>query len=179
MTPQMLDRVELRSVGWQELAMEILPALKQTTDGFGAVRHQPVPDYEDRALDLPAKVTKEPDYPVRCDVGVGIEGKVMSYPHVFWRDGQCCDDGHFFMGPRLLVENRCLSPGSPRPSDQRGHHQPTLVDEHEVGVQTAGFFLICGQSNLTQRRIASSSRSRARRSGFWGLQPIARNSLGT
>jgi hypothetical protein len=35
--------------------------------------------------------------------------------------------------------------------------------------------LMRGQSTFTHRWIAASSRSRARRSGFWGLQPSLRS----
>lgn len=47
-----------------------------------------------------------------------------------------------------------------------------FVKEDEVGSQPRGAFFTRGQSRFFQRSIAASSRSSARRSGFWALQPI-------
>lgn len=112
------------------------------------------------------------------NVGVGVHGKVKSYPHIAWGHGQCCDHGDLLVEPSLLVEDGSLSSWRPSTSDDRGHQQPAFVDKRQMSVQLLRFFLRRGHSCLTQRWIAFSSRSRARRSGFWGLQPIERKSLG-
>ena len=60
-------------------------------------------------------------------------------------------------------------PGKPHRERKRG-----FVNEDQPGFQARGVFFTWGQSDLTQVAIAVSSRSRARRVGFCGLQPKAR-----
>ena len=67
-----------------------------------------------------------------------------------------------------------MNPGS---ADQRRQQEAALVDKDDVGLQSAGFFKMSGHSTRTQRRMAFSSRSRARRSGFCGLHPMECRSL--
>lgn len=62
----------------------------------------------------------------------------------------------------------------PRAAHRWLQHEATFVYENDTPPLLTGFFLTRGQSSLRQRPIASSSRSRARRSGFWQLQPISR-----
>lgn len=50
--PEWLDRVELWRIRREEGAIELSSALNQTLDLFGAVSLQPIPDYENRTLDL-------------------------------------------------------------------------------------------------------------------------------
>jgi hypothetical protein len=52
-----------------------------------------------------------------------------------------------------------------------------IFDKDEGSVQSPGFFLMRGQSFFSQVWTASSSRSTARRWGFWGLQPSRCRSL--
>ena len=47
-----------------------------------------------------------------------------------------------------------------------------FVLEADPGLAASGVFFTRGQSSLTQRAMASSSRSTARRAGRWRLQPI-------
>ena len=60
-----------------------------------------------------------------------------------------------------------------RPGAQHGgrEHETGLVYKDDVGPQPNGVFFTRGQALRFQRVIACSSRSRARRSGFWQLQP--------
>ena len=60
-----------------------------------------------------------------------------------------------------------------RPGTQHGgrEHETGFVYEDEVGPQPNGVFFTRGQAFRFQRAIAGSSRSRARRSGFWQVQP--------
>lgn len=74
-----------------------------------------------------------------------------------------------------LIKDRSLPSRCPGATHQRCQEQSALVEEDQVSVQPPRFFLMRGQSAFAQRRMACSSRSRARRSGFWGLQPIARS----
>lgn len=57
----------------------------------------------------------------------------------------------------------------PRPG-QRGPQHATLVDEHAPSLQARGFSLMRGHWVFTRPWIPSSSRSIARRAGFWDVQ---------
>ena len=61
---------------------------------------------------------------------------------------------------------RC--PGSPYVGNEQ---EPGLVKENEVGVQAPGFPLMATQRCRFQCAMAASSRSTARRSGFWHDHP--------
>ena len=50
-----------------------------------------------------------------------------------------------------------------------------FVDEDDGSALFAGFFFIAGHSTRFQRRILGSSRSIARRSGRWQLNPLSPN----
>lgn len=60
-------------------------------------------------------------------------------------------------------------PGTPY---QRRQLEAGFIQEDEVGAQPPGVFFTRGQTTRFHRSMAASSRSSARRSGFWGLQPI-------
>jgi hypothetical protein len=59
----------------------------------------------------------------------------------------------------------------PAAADVRGQARRALVEEDQTGSAPVGVCLIRGQSFLIQRSMASWSRSAARRTGRWTLQP--------
>lgn len=123
------------------------------------------------------QIFKEANDTAGGDVNVRVQGKIKSYALAFWRKSQGRDHGNLFMGAGFLIKKWGVSlrrPGSP---NQRRHEQPTLVEKDQMGSELQGFFLMAGHSILTHRRIAFSSRSMARRSGFWGLKPNECKSL--
>jgi len=121
------------------------------------------------------EMSKEQDHRRGLDVGVGMKTEEQPDTVAPGRNDQPGDRGHFPVGVGLLAKERRLSPRSPSPADERGHQEAALVEEDQRCASSRGVFFTLGQVVLTQRRIASSSRSIARRSGFWGLQPRDRN----
>lgn len=71
-----------------------------------------------------------------------------------------------------MADDRCLSARGPRSEHVGDQEEPRFVAEYDVGAQPSGVFFTLGQTWRFHRRIASSSRSMARRSGFWWLQPM-------
>jgi hypothetical protein len=69
--------------------------------------------------------------------------------------------------------------GRPGPSDDREEREARLVLEDDRGLLACGVLLTSDQVSLTQRSIAPSFRSKARRAGFCRLQPICRSSRWT
>lgn len=80
-------------------------------------------------------------------------------------------DGRHFVAPEAVREQRCSPAGSPCP-DHRGQHQEAgFVEEDDVGAQPRGVFFTDAHRLRFHRLMAVSSRSLARRSGFWCVQP--------
>jgi hypothetical protein len=76
-------------------------------------------------------------------------------------------------------QDRGLAHQTPRLSDRGDQEEARFVDEDEVGPQPHGVFLTRGQPPRFHAAMAASSRSTARRSGFWWLQPNWWRSLPT
>src|SRR5579875_328405 len=74
--------------------------------------------------------------------------------------------------PTIL--NRRLRAWCPGAAYHGLEHKAAFVVKDDAPPIPTGLFLILGQRSLRQRWMASSSLSRARRSGFWALQPISR-----
>lgn len=173
--PEHLDRVEFRCIGREVIAVQSFGASEVAIHQLGPMGVGTIPNHEQRLLDLPAEVAEEGSNSQSGDVGIGIEGKVKSYPLPAGRHGQSCNDGHLPMGSPGSPEDRGAPAQGPGASDHGCHHEAALVDKDDVRFQSAGFFLSSGQSTATQRRIALSLRSRARASGFCGLKPRPRS----
>ena len=74
-----------------------------------------------------------------------------------------------------LVQYRGLPTGCPSACPRGAGAQPAFVDKDDGSPLLPGLFFNSGQSVRRQRRIAFSSRSTARRSGRWQLNPLAPN----
>src|SRR5207249_253689 len=68
-----------------------------------------------------------------------------------------------------MAEQRGLTPRRPSAPDYRRQRGAGLILEDDPGLLPAGEFFTSGHSSRTQRVIASSSRSLARRAGFCQL----------
>jgi hypothetical protein len=118
-------------------------------------------------VELAEKVSDERSFD--CHMGM----KAEEQPHAMtpWGDNQGGNGGNLLVRPSALQENRRLSAGRPRAAHQGGHQEAAFIHKHPIGIQETGFFLIRTQSTLTHVRMRFSSRSTARRSGFWGDHP--------
>ena len=141
----------------------------------GPLAGQPIPNQQDRTAQVVGQMAQEVHQPSCGDVGVGAQGKVQSNAPAPGRDRQPRDPGDFFAGTSPLIQHGRPSPGRPTAPDQRRQQQAAFVPKDPRGVQALGVFFTCGQTVRTQRRMAGSSRSRALRAGFCGLQPKAWN----
>ena len=85
-------------------------------------------------------------------------------------DGDAGDDRDAVVAVPVI---HVRSVATPRPGPAQGWDQEEarLVDEDDVRPPARGVFFTLGHSLRIQRAMRSSSRSRARRSGFWGLNP--------
>ncbi len=67
--------------------------------------------------------------------------------------------------------DRGLTHRAPGLPDRRDQEEARFVGKDEMGAQPCGVFFTRGQPARFQAAMAASSRSTARRSGVWGLQP--------
>ena len=101
---------------------------------------------------------------------VAMAAEVKSYPPADSGHRQPGDDGEAIVAIPVR-DPRCLSARSPGPPKRRDQEEPRLVETDEVRLPARCVFFTWGQRVRFQRSMRSSSRSSARRSGFWGLKP--------
>jgi len=163
--PERLHGVQVGGVGGEENRVD--GAAAATELGRDASMDvETIPHEDDRRTELSAKRSDKPEKVLGNDVFVGQERKVKSHPASPGRDGQGRDHRDAFMGAPSLIKDGRLSHRRPGAADEWGHEKPALIQEDERGFQAPGVFFTRGHWDRTQPRIAASSRSRARRSGF-------------
>lgn len=168
--PQVFDRIEFRRVRWEQFRSQARVLADKGLYRTGAVRRQSIPDQDGRRTQVPIELAQKLNDERRIDVG-RVQPEIEMHGVAGRRDTQCPDDGDFLVQAGALVKHGRAAARTPAAAHQRRHQQAGFVDEHQPGFQARSVFFTRGQSTLTQRRIASSSRSAARRSGFCGLQP--------
>jgi len=90
---------------------------------------------------------------------------------VHQRDGDPCNRRKPIM-TIPTVQDQCPSSWRPGAAHEGLKHIAAFIDQHDVPTMVTGLFFTLVHSSVRQSAIASSSRSRTRRSGFWGLHPI-------
>lgn len=175
--PDAFVGIEFRGVAGESIEVKAGEASLQCSDGFAAVDRAVVPDHDHGAAQMAEEISKEP-----TDFGVA---------DVLWREQEVQpvassarthrdtgDDGDA-IAPLPMAKHRRATARRPGAADGRNQEEARLVDEDEVGAQPRGFFLMCGHVSRLHRAMRSSSRSRARRSGFCTLQPSSWSSRPT
>ena len=168
--PQVFDRIELRSV-----RRKVLQMCGTRQDAFvdepALVGLEAIPDEYDGRVQLMLKMLEEIHGALGVDVGIRMESKVQRNSIPFGQDAYCGDGRNLLMRTATLVQHRCVPPQAPGTAHQWGHEHPGFVEENDGGSQARGVFFTRGQSCSIQARMRSSSRSTARRVGFWGENP--------
>src|SRR5437660_832159 len=172
--PESLDRVQLGRVGGQPPHVQPVPLPGQVLrHQLAPMGGQTVPEQDHLlAPEVPTELADELDQRVLvvgAILGLEVEPGAGAVPAV----GE--GGGHRDPLPvEGMAEDRGLAPGCPGAPDHRRQRGPAFVLEDDPGLLPAGEFFISGHSSRTQRAIASSSRSIARRAGFCQLQPSRR-----
>lgn len=170
--PDEFDGIELGRVGRQQLGANATAMLLEPGfDRFADVGLEPIPDQGDghaqRAAQLPQKLKNV----FAVEARLGQEAEVGAYPMATRRNHQSADDRDLAARAAALPEHGRVTARGPAAPHQGPHEEAGLVYEDDRRAAAPGVFFTRGQSSLTQRRILSSSRSKARRAGFCGLQP--------
>lgn len=162
--PHVFDRIELRRVARERLQRD--PAALRAdvvVDDAAAVGGEAVPDDEQLAAQMALQVHEEFD-DLRPFDRTGEEPEVEAPP----RDP---GDRRQQVPIEVVLEDRRLAPRGPRAAAMGPLGQSALVDEDDRLPLGRSVFFTAGQRTRFQRRIAASSRSRARPVGRWQLQP--------
>lgn len=170
-SPHALVGVELRRVGGEVLEPQARVARKQSAHKRAAVDVGAVEQHEDGAAKMTKQVAQERHDVERVEVFVQLAAEIelAVTPARAERER---GDGR---DPVVLIpvtQQGRVTPWRPGAPDAGRQLEARFVEEDDVGAQPRGVFFTRGQSRFFQRSIAASSRSSARRSGFWALQPI-------
>ena len=163
--PQILDRVELGRVGGQSLCSEpVVLAVEVGPHPVAPVRAQPVPDQHH-----PLAGVEAPELVQDRDEGVGVVAGLLQVKAQPGRGavGPIAQGGRHggLLPPEAVAQDRGVAPWRPGAAHRWDQRDGRFVDKDDPGRFCGGPFLIRGHSWATQRAIASSSRSLARRSG--------------
>ncbi len=156
--------VELRGVGRKVFKMHSRKSAADFPNGFSFVNAGVVPDDED----VPAKVAQQVPEKfadlVVSDV-LRVAKEVQADTSTPGSNREARDHRDAIM-PVAMMKEGCLTARRPGLSHRGDQEEARLVDEDDVGTQPRSVFFTRSQSLRFQRSIFSSSRSRARRSGF-------------
>ena len=122
------------------------------------------------AAQLPQQLTQKRTDLFLCDVV--IEEQVIQTQTVPL--GAQRDSGNhrnFVAATLAMMLNGSRAPRRPSLDHQRSQQKARFIGKYYVGAQPRGVFFTRGQSFRFQRSMAFSSRSKARRSGFWCVHP--------
>ena len=156
--------VELRGVWREVFEMQPRKPATERPNPFSFVNAGVVPDHDDVPTEVAEEVAKELADLVVPDV-LGVALKVEADAPAPGSQGDARDHGDAIVSVAVMDDGR-LAAGSPGLSHRGDQEEARLVDEDDVGTQPRSVFFTRGQSLRFQRSMASSSRSRARRSGF-------------
>ena len=131
-----------------------------------AVTPQAIPNNQQLARKVPQEMCEELNH-LRTADGAGKQTKVEVPPG---------DSGHRRerLPVEVILQDGCSSPRCPGATAMGALAQSAFVDEDDGTAFFLGFFLSSGQRSCFQRRIAASSRSRARPIGRGQLHPSCR-----
>src|SRR5262245_27137864 len=166
--PQPLTRIQLGSIGWEPFQMDAMSgAVRQKAlDYTAAVNRRPIPNDDHAAGYLAQQMLQKGDDIVRIERMI-LAGEIQL---AFERHGT--DGREMVTSPPLPPDGR-LAHGRIGADDTGQRIEPGLVYEEDRLLLCLGPLLRAGQVSSRQRAMAASSRWRARRAGFCGLQPMA------
>ena len=177
MIPDAFVWIQLWGIGRKGHQVKAARARQEFSDRIAAVDRAIVPHDDQLTWDLPQEMAQEEGDLFSLDV-VLVEVAVQCAVETPWADGDA-RDGRDAVVTIVMAQDRCLTYGAPRLAYSWNQEEAGFVDEDEVGCQPCGVFFTAGHTVRFQCAIAASSRSIARRSGFWWLHPNWCRSLPT
>ena len=145
-TPDQLDRIEVRGIGGQQMGAHVVAVLCEPTgDRLEAVGPQAIPDQRERCAQRAPQLLEERQDGIAIVIGLRQEPEVSAQVMATRRDHQRTDDRD--LAPRAtalqqLGRATARGPGAP---PQRPHQKSGFVDEDERRTAAAGVFFTRGQ----------------------------------
>ena len=168
--PDELVRVEFGGVAGESLDVQAWTASQHCANVGAFVDRAAIQEQDDVRPEVSEQSAEKHRYFDVRDI-VRMEVNVEAAPPASGtdRDGR---DGRDLVAAIPMPQDRRLAARCPGSPDVGNEQEPGLVEEDEVGVQAPGFFLMAVHRYRFQCAMAASSRSTARRSGFWHDHPI-------
>lgn len=167
--PNLLDGIELRRVGGQELETDVVAVLYDELALGRAVCVEPVPDDEHAGANVTSELLDERHHSRRLEILV-LNAELQPRPAYYRRQRQGANHRQPVVpvpGPvHQCLPSKCL--GAPHHGMK---HEATLVDQDEGSALCLAIFLTHAQVCERNVSTALSSCARARRFGFCGLKP--------
>ena len=166
--PNALVGIQLRCVGGEALQAQALMLAEELMQRGAFMGGGIVQKHDHRTRQVSKQMAEEDAYLLLADIvepELVIEAEMLA-PRT---NGDSRDDGDS-LASIGMTQDRSLATRSPGLDHGGDQQESGFVDEDEVGAQPRSVFFIRGQSFCFQRSMACSSRSTARRSGFWWLQ---------
>lgn len=177
MVPHAFVGVQFRGVRREGRQVQPGRAAKEFLHGVAAVNPAIVQQHDEVPGDLVQQMAEERRDLFPPDI-VFIQLAVQRAVAALRADGDARDGRDAVMTIPMTHDGR-LTHRAPRLPDRRDQEEARFVDEDEMGRQPCGVFFTRGQTERFHSAMAASSRSTARRSGFWWLQPSWCRSLPT
>lgn len=166
MTPHVFDWIELGRIGRQSVDGHPPSCLgHEVFDQGAAMNGRAVPQDKNLSRNMPQEVLQKENDLGALDAA-GIKGKIKTPQSQSANEGEALPIEGFLQKRRLAARSPSAGPAGARA-------QAAFVDEDDGLPLATGFFFRAGHSTCFQRRMAFSSRSKARRSGRWQLNPLA------
>jgi hypothetical protein len=175
--PHAFVGVQFRGVRGERFQVQPGGAAEQLLHRVAAMNPAIVEQDDEVAGDLAQQLAEERCHLLALDI-VFVQLAVQRAMTTLRADGDA-RDGRDPVVRIPMPHDRGLAHRAPGLPDRRDQEEARLVDEDEVGAQPCGVFFTRGQPERFHAAMAASSRSRARRSGFWWLQPNWCKSLPT
>lgn len=177
MIPDAFVGVQLRSVRREGHQMKAARASEKVLHGITTMNGAVVQQHDQMPTDLPQELAQEGGDLFALDV-VFVKLAVQRAMESPGTDGDTRNGGDSVVAIPMMHDGG-LSDRAPRFAHGRDQEEPGFVDKQDVGRQPCGVFFTAGHTERFHSAIAASSRSIARRSGFWWLHPTWCRSLPT
>ena len=175
--PNAFIRVQFRGVRWNRCQVQTGRAGEKLLHGIATVNLAIIQQNDQMAVYLMQQMAEKRRYFFALEI-VLIELAVQRTMETLRTDGDARDSRDAVV-TIPMTQDRRLSHRAPRLTDRRDQEEARFVDKDEMGCQPCGVFFTRGQTDRFHSAMAVSSRSMARRSGFWWLQPSWYRSLPT
>ena len=175
MAPQRFHGIQVRRIAGQVFEKHIAAPRGPAFHKLRTMRLQIIKKHNHRPADMTSHLLKKLSHLPATDRFFRMQLDISRKSPQARRNRHCSDRRDLAGVPGAMDQLWRVTHRGPRSPHVRRQQQAAFIDEYDVGVVTACFFLIRDQSRAIQRLTLSGSRSRGCNCGFWQLNPSARS----